>query len=639
MRFQAAANLIGELSLPEVNSLKLYDITAETANSSDPRFQNEHISINAVFPNAVQLDPFDSVESACRNRSGICQNVIRTSPYSPLYLRRMKLAHRITTASSASGASLTVGALSSPKFRDEKGDAGGRTSICSTSEASQPAVNKDDTDSSEPLNLVDAIDRKLGFYGQQQQRLRSSRADSVAAWAAPDGSHSVMILPPDKQSVIKRMSLSPISSIDPIYRHLDMPLDGERKMMTKGGTGLRRHNLLSKQLTNGNGWAFFAQIGFSADWRDVIETWGFTNAFDTLLSNVTFQATPAGFQGDKGFTISADGEYAFLWCTGHPTLQVERKTGRKVAESKRAGLISRVLRLQRYCDVGSGVDVKRYRDTMRHLTVSSDGKPKTGPPPLQNTIGIRDCKESHVQNILGLDTSKVRDSDELWKLPEDVEQFKPTAWLEISLSWPKGQDELSGRGDYFIGYSQSSDVEQALQMLLLAGEAKVLDGEKNIGQIIAYCGILHLVSNGCGDLLPTFSKFDFCILKLRKQHVASTPTSHKSTIYGFITDSSVWEFVRVDNFGSVVTSGPIVKAPEVLTWLAYLLTSARSSIPTASPDISLEGLSNFAYRVERFTVGTDDWMKMEEEVVDDEEEYRAFEKAFEENKTLASKKP
>ncbi|KAJ3173002.1 hypothetical protein HDU88_004461 [Geranomyces variabilis] len=61
--------------------------------------------------------------------------------------------------------------------------------------------------------------------------------------------------------------------------------------------------------------------------------------------------------------------------------------------------------------------------------------------------------------------------------------------------------------------------------MLLAGETKPAGGERPLWQIIAYCGMLH---------------------KLRLKHVESSLYSHNATIYGFVTDSIVWEFVRID---------------------------------------------------------------------------------------------
>ncbi|KAJ3054860.1 hypothetical protein HK097_000616 [Rhizophlyctis rosea] len=163
------------------------------------------------------------------------------------------------------------------------------------------------------------------------------------------------------------------------------------------------------------------------------------------------------------------------------------------------------------------------------------------------------------------------------KIARPAETSKMSAWTEISLSWPSETVELSGRGDYFIGYSSSENAEDALQTLLMAGEAKVLDGEKNLA----------------------------------------------------------WEFVWVDNNGVIVNSAVISEISEVQTWLSYIIINARSSTPTAIPKMSLEDLSKFAVKIERFTTATS---SSKEELVVDEDELRAFEQEFKRQLALSAKK-
>ncbi|KAI8998177.1 hypothetical protein BC832DRAFT_566393 [Gaertneriomyces semiglobifer] len=186
---------------------------------------------------------------------------------------------------------------------------------------------------------------------------------------------------------------------------------------------------------------------------------------------------------------------------------------------------------------------------------------------------------------------------------------KMSCWSEISVSFKSGGEKLHGRGEYLLGYSPTDVALDSLHTLLLAGEAnKVVGAERPIWQIVGYCGMLHMVINPSVD----------------------------STVYGFITDSAIWEFVRVDNAGKIFTSDPLTNLSDVETWLGYLIESARKSMPTASPPVSPEDLSNFEINVERYTTGQPHGLAGEDDD-DDEAAAKAFEDMYQKNLEEATK--
>ncbi|RKO83486.1 hypothetical protein BDK51DRAFT_49915 [Blyttiomyces helicus] len=131
--------------------------------------------------------------------------------------------------------------------------------------------------------------------------------------------------------------------------------------------------------------------------------------------------------------------------------------------------------------------------------------------------------------------------------------------------------------------------------MLVCGEAKCYLAEMNIWEIVAYCGVIH---------------------KARK--LAGRPNS---TVYGFLTDSVFWEFVRIDNKSKVWTS-LVVSEEDAPTWLMYILDCAERSTPSTTPTTSNDDqrkneLDNFKIVVERFRTieGDDSEDESEEEEV------------------------
>ncbi|RKO89065.1 hypothetical protein BDK51DRAFT_25694 [Blyttiomyces helicus] len=67
--------------------------------------------------------------------------------------------------------------------------------------------------------------------------------------------------------------------------------------------------------------------------------------------------------------------------------------------------------------------------------------------------------------------------------------------------------------------------------MLVCEEAKCYGAETNIWQIVAYCGIIHKARKLAGRF--------------------------NSTVYGFVTNSAAWQFVRIDNKSTVWTSSDL----------------------------------------------------------------------------------
>ncbi|RKO91015.1 hypothetical protein BDK51DRAFT_28303 [Blyttiomyces helicus] len=248
------------------------------------------------------------------------------------------------------------------------------------------------------------------------------------------------------------------------------------------------------------------------------------------------------------------------------------------------------------------------------------------------SVRIQDCTEQNVADILELDVSMVHSLPSMWKLPADVKPCSPSSWLktasrmmgpwkqnsenttrtridqilldvlhhtplpklscwgEVLLKWDGGKKSLTGSADYVLGYGGRSQCEY-MESILVCGEAKRSGAAWNIWQIVAYCGVVH------------------------KSRIAQG--KQNTTVYGFLTDSSFWEFIRIDN-NSQVWTAKVAGEGDAMTWLAYILDCAQKSTPSDTPTASLEDmtreLENFAVVVGRIETGDEN---LEE---DDEEE-------------------
>jgi hypothetical protein len=243
-------------------------------------------------------------------------------------------------------------------------------------------------------------------------------------------------------------------------------------------------------------------------------------------------------------------------------------------------------------------------------------------------VTISSCTSKDIEEVLELDLDDITLTSTFWTLPLNVDRYQPgkwyegskrrlnlwhlnseattrtaidlllldvlhksrlpirlSCWGEISLSVENEKKKLNGRADYFLGYGARG--ERSLHTLLIAGEAKALNAPLNIWQIVAYAGIVHRERR-----------------KLKKTN---------STTYGFITDSAIWKFIRVDNNSKVWISNPIVNTDEVGTWLRYIIDCAWKSTPSTTPATSHQKLSendgwkNFSVEVERFTTTEDEY--------------------------------
>ncbi|RKO91915.1 hypothetical protein BDK51DRAFT_43937 [Blyttiomyces helicus] len=126
-----------------------------------------------------------------------------------------------------------------------------------------------------------------------------------------------------------------------------------------------------------------------------------------------------------------------------------------------------------------------------------------------------------------------------------------------------------------LGYGDLSN-KTDINSILVCGEAKCNNSPQNIWQIVAYCGIVHKAR-----------------LTQKKQN---------STVYGFVTDAKVCEFVRIDNESKFGTSAKASTLRKTMTWLRYC---AQKSIPSSTPatsksDLPNNQLKNFKLVVERF---------------------------------------
>jgi hypothetical protein len=170
--------------------------------------------------------------------------------------------------------------------------------------------------------------------------------------------------------------------------------------------------------------------------------------------------------------------------------------------------------------------------------------------------------------------------DALSECQIDIGQ-KLACWGEVSLRWkePGQAVGLNGSSDYVFGYGTC---DTQTEQLLLVGEAKALGEQLLTWQLVAYLGIIH---------------------RARKQ-----AARQNSTVYGFLTDSRLWQFFRIDNDSKVWASTIFDRqaaAKDIWSWLVYMVDSARRSTPSSSPlsstfDIAIE-LSNFCVLGERFT--------------------------------------
>jgi hypothetical protein len=240
---------------------------------------------------------------------------------------------------------------------------------------------------------------------------------------------------------------------------------------------------------------------------------------------------------------------------------------------------------------------------------------------------LRGCTEEDIKDILGLDTTEVSGNNrKVWILPEGVQKRSPSNQVKpilalLSKYWKPnsenttrtlidmvildvidhGQDDIGPKNpllvygevhceftdhDKNLGFNEFCDYGLGYDIkrggVTIGIEAKKLDEKMDIWQIIGYVGILH------------------------KYRVAKSD-SNITTCYGVVTDSSLWQFVKIDDTGKIFTSRKIDCTQnwiEIWTWMNYILQNARRISATSTPASSLEHISkgNFSVVVESFAV-------------------------------------
>ncbi|RKO92342.1 hypothetical protein BDK51DRAFT_49327 [Blyttiomyces helicus] len=113
-----------------------------------------------------------------------------------------------------------------------------------------------------------------------------------------------------------------------------------------------------------------------------------------------------------------------------------------------------------------------------------------------------------------------------------------------------GKDRVLGR--------RGGTSDEYMRTKLVCGEAKCYLAPTNIWQFIAYCGVIHKARKSAGR--------------------------QNSTVYGFVTNSAAWQFVRIHSKSKVWTS-LVVSEEDATTWLS---------------DLRKNEVDNFKIVVERF---------------------------------------
>ncbi|RKO86097.1 hypothetical protein BDK51DRAFT_34459 [Blyttiomyces helicus] len=215
----------------------------------------------------------------------------------------------------------------------------------------------------------------------------------------------------------------------------------------------------------------------------------------------------------------------------------------------------------------------------------------------KETINIGHSKKKHIEEILLLDTSRVRNPLLRWMLPKGVIKHEPSQWLKDAL-------HVFFKRWHRISENTTRTLIDLMLLDVLHHSAESIEGwgeatsVQNIWQLVAYCGMIH------------------------KARLAQK--EQNSTVYGFLTDGETWEFVRIDNESNVWTT-KVSTLRKAMTWLRYILDCAQKSTPSSTPttsksDLRNDELKNFKLGVERFrtTDGVD--QSEVEEYEEDEEE-------------------
>ena len=252
---------------------------------------------------------------------------------------------------------------------------------------------------------------------------------------------------------------------------------------------------------------------------------------------------------------------------------------------------------------------------------------------------IRTCTKNHCISILGIDCSELEGLFRaVWKFPKEFvatngPQYETIQVLKnLDLHWKKNSENttrtfidlvladvlarqkteltsqalvcfgglplkwpleatlknkiagINGISDYCIGYDNE---KKTLDTLLFVIEAKRPNEKWNIYQLIGYMGILqqHRIKK----------------MKKRKE-------TKNCTIYGILSDSELWQFFRLDNFGKAWSSEPLYfpsRQEEIWNWINFLIDCSKNSTPSATPTASISALHHFERDVEKFEIDYD----------------------------------
>jgi hypothetical protein len=248
---------------------------------------------------------------------------------------------------------------------------------------------------------------------------------------------------------------------------------------------------------------------------------------------------------------------------------------------------------------------------------------------------VRGCTEGDIKEILGLDTTEVSGNNRtVWILPEGVQRRSPSNQVKpilalLSQYWkPNSENTTRTVIDIVIfdviGHGQ--DASGMETPLLVYGEVhcEFKNHDNNLG-LNGFCdyGLGHDIKRGGVTIGIEARKLDekmdiwqiICYVGILHKYRAAKDNDKITTCYGVVTDSSLWQFVKIDDSGKVFTSRRIdctQNWAEIWTWMNYILQNARRVSATTTPASSLENISkeNFSVVVESFAVdngtGSDD---------------------------------
>ncbi|KAJ3036922.1 hypothetical protein HDV00_002216 [Rhizophlyctis rosea] len=173
-----SANLLGNIPLPRLNRLKLYNVSAENIRAGDSRLANNRLSVPDVFPAAVPLDPFQPVKDAFPAESAgrIIQLVVvppaeDSSPNPPPYESpETPTNDSLTFSNPTRSAILVKNGVPDDQVRSWEGLAQAfiptlpRTPGADAANHGAPIHRRDDS--------IESLNEKLGYFGRHSDEYR-----------------------------------------------------------------------------------------------------------------------------------------------------------------------------------------------------------------------------------------------------------------------------------------------------------------------------------------------------------------------------------------------------------------------------------------------------------------------------------